>query len=284
MAKLRVSSTLNLHSGNKENLSVYIRDGLDFMKEIGFDAADFPMGLLSSAQEPWQTVIDEAKEAGEEIGIRFEVCHLPFSTKIGQDPEFDALFSENMLRCIEAAARLGVDYAVMHPNTTTVRRSGYNRLTEYDSVMAHLAPFAEKAAKVGVRLAVENMRPVPREIPVHRYCADPVELCEIADALGIGVCWDFGHAHIAGLKQSEALAYVGKRLKVLHVNDNVGWGDDHVPPFCGTLDWKDAMQGLSAVGFDGLFNYEIACRQPAASRPVFSRYLRTVADSLTDML
>ena len=103
----------------------------------------------------------------------------------------------------------------------------------------------------------------------------------MADALGIDVCWDFGHANIgARMKQSDALAVVGKRLKAVHVNDNLAWGDDHVPPFCGTVDWKDAMRGLSAIGYSGLFNYELAGRHPSASRGAFADYLRTSAEVL----
>ena len=109
---------------------------------------------------------------------------------------------------------------------------------------------------------------------VHEYKLDknPDELCDIADALGIGVCWDFGHAHIAGLRQGEAIEYIGKRLKVLHVNDNFGEDDIHLPPFCGNIDWKDAMHGLALAEFEGVFNFETgAGRMPASMREMSMR-------------
>ena len=144
---------------------------------------------------------------------------------------------------------------------------------------------AEHAEKGKVRIAVENMRVVPAAHPVHRYCQTAEELCRVADTLGFAVCWDFGHAHISGLKQSEALAYVGKRLKVLHVNDNVADDDIHLPPFFGTLDWKDAMQGLAATGFDGLFNYEVAAKRiPASLRESFAAYLVRAAQEIQSYL
>ena len=80
----------------------------------------------------------------------------------------------------------------------------------------------------------------------------PEELCDVADTLGIGICWDFGHANISGVKQSKGLAYVGKRLKVLHVNDNFAGDDIHILPFTGNVDWRDAMHGLALSEFDGL--------------------------------
>ena len=104
--------------------------------------------------------------------------------------------------------------------------------------------------KYGVNIVVENMRPVPKFTPVHRYCQEPEELCRVADKLGIGICWDFGHANLAALRQSKALETVGSRLKMLHVNDNRGIDDDHLPPLFGTVDWRDAMHGLALAGFD----------------------------------
>ena len=139
----------------------------------------------------------------------------------------------------------------------------------------------EYAEKVGVNVVIENMRVINGARLSHRYCQQPDELCEIADALGIGVCWDFGHANISGIKQSEGLSYVGKRLKVIHVNDNTGIDDDHVPPFIGNVDWSDAMHGLALAEFDGLFNFELSTsRIPENARPAFAKYLLEAANEL----
>lgn len=285
MRKLRISSAINLHTAPKDDIVEYVKAGLSFHKRIGFDAADFPVKLITLMGDDWETGIDEIKKFSGEIGIRFEVCHLPYGVKIGGTPEEVAPFNENMHLSIEAAKRLGVDHAVLHPNTVTVPLEEFDRAKEYDSVMAHLSPFAEHASKIGLSLAVENMRLVPQHYPVHRYCGDPDELCEIADALGIGVCWDFGHAHICGLTQSEALAYVGSRLKVLHVNDNFAWGDDHLPPFIGKIDWADAMRGLSSIGFKGLLNYEVgAKRVPASVKESLAHYLYDAAEALLALM
>ena len=186
-----------------------------------------------------------------------------------------------MRNAIDAAVMLGVSYAVLHPNTTTVPQRSFDRAAEYEAVMAWLSPIAEYASSVGLALAVENMRVVGDLRPTHRYCQTPEELCEIADALGASVCWDFGHANISGVRQSEALSYVGRRLAVLHVNDNDGIGDDHILPFAGTVDWRDAMHGLALADFKGLFNYEIAAsRAPAPMRRAQAEYLLAAARTL----
>lgn len=285
MKKLRISSGINLHSFPKDDIFEYIRQGLMFHKKVGFDAADFSCRLIDLMGENWQQGIDTVLQDSEKIGVRFEVCHLPFGVKIGGTEEEVAPFNASVHRSIDAAKQLGVDFAVLHPNTTTVPRLSFDKQQQYDDVMAHLSPFAEHAAKIGLNIVVENMRPVPQIFPFHRYCAEPEELCTIADALGIGICWDFGHANIAGLRQSEALTYVGSRLRMLHVNDNFAWDDNHVAPFMGKIDWADAMKGLSIVGFDGLLNFELsAARIPDCARESFANYVVNVAGELCSLI
>lgn len=282
MKKLRISSDFNLCYRTTEGISEYIKEGLLFFKENGFDAANFGMGMLDLLSDGWQELVENAVIDSNEIGVKFEICHLPFLGGGGmKDAEYMSIFDKKMYNSIDAAVLLGAKYAVVHPNAPTVPMIDYDAKAQYDSVMKHLAPYAEYASKVGLDIVIENMRVIHGMRHSHRYCQTPEELCEVADALGIGVCWDFGHANISGVKQSEGLAYVGKRLKVLHVNDNTGIDDDHVAPFMGSVDWRDAMHGLALCEFDGLFNYEIKVhRQPASTRVSFAKYLVDVANEL----
>lgn len=283
MKKLRISSKMNLHYFPKTDIIEYNRQGLMFHKNMGFDAVDYT--LSQQFLEPgWERIIDALMQHTEEIGMKIKICHLPF---LGPESaqEKIALYPEQVIGAVDAAKMLGVDYAVIHPNGFTEPLEDFDCKKKFESVMRYLSPAAEHAAKTGVRLVVENMRIVHAAYPVHRYCQEPDELCEVADALGIGVCWDFGHANTCGLKQSEALAYVGARLKVLHVNDNLGIGDDHLPPFFGTVDWADAMHGLALCGFDGFLNYEINIKRlPEAVRKDHARYLVNSGRELSNMI
>ncbi len=282
MKKLRISSPLTLHCYSRENISEYIKAGLLFHKEMGFDASDIGMSIFDLTADNWKPNVEQAISDSEEVGIKFELCHLPFINGGGpKSEEFMEEFTRKMHTAIDAAAFLGVNYAVLHPNATTLPMKVYDRREQYDMVMAHLAPFAEHAARVGLNVVVENMRVIPTFRVGHRYGQSPDELCDIADALGIGVCWDFGHANISGIKQSEGLAYVGKRLKVLHVNDNAAVDDEHILPFTGNVDWRDAMHGLALAEFNGLFNYELSTgKLPAEVRKPFAAYMIHAAHEL----
>ena len=72
---------------------------------------------------------------------------------------------------------------------------------------------------------------------------------------------------------------------MLHVNDNHGTQDVHLAPWQGNIDWADAMQGLSAIGFEGLLNYElIVMHQPAAVRDESARYALNAAHELMKLM
>lgn len=286
MKSLRISSAFNLHSYSKENFSEYIKFGLQFYKDSGFDAADFNTALLDLSSDVCKTQVEEILRISDDVGLHFEICHLPFIGGGGaKTEEYMVQFNEKMHRAIDSAAALGVKYAVMHPNATTLPMKKYNRAEQFDSVMSHLSPFADHAARVGLDVVVENMRVIPGMTLSHRFCQSPDELCDVADALGIGVCWDFGHANISGIKQSEGLAYVGKRLKVIHVNDNEAIDDQHILPFTGNIDWRDAMHGLALTEFNGLFNFELSTgRLPAALRKAYAAYVLAAARELVSYI
>ena len=271
---LRLSSTTNLSSVMQGDVLDFMHREIAFQREVGFDAIDFSMAVFKNTAGDLTLLAEAIRADALSQGMRFEVCHLPYAIKTSDDLDKYKDFSDFVIRAIEAAKVLGVDFAVLHPTTATVPKSEFDRVKDYDFTMRHLTPFAEYASKRGVTLAIENMGPIPMGCEVHRFCQNPDELCEVADALGARVCWDFGHANMAGLKQSDSLRCVGDRLAVLHVNDNLGGDDIHLPPFLGNIDWRDAMRGLRDIGFRGLFNFEIATvAVPHSARLSFARYL-----------
>ena len=282
MKQLPISATFNLCYQSTEDLSEYIRQGLEFYARHGLEAAEISTKLFDLGGDGWRRQAEDAAEAVKNSSVRFATAHLPFlGAGILGDEAYMAVFDQRMRDAIDVAACLGVDYAVLHPNAPTFLEKDFDRRAQFDSVMAHLSPYVEYANRAGLSLVVENMRIIHGNRRMHRYCQYPDELCEVADALGIGVCWDFGHANISGVKQSEGLAYVGKRLRTVHVNDNSGVDDDHVVPFTGTVDWRDAMHGLQLAGYEGSFNYEINTKKlPAAVRDTFAQYLIAAAREL----
>ena len=107
------------------------------------------------------------------------------------------------------------------------------------------------AAKVNVRVAVEVIpNPLSSADDLSRLIEDDL------DGLDVGVCLDYGHAHLMG-DLGEAIEALSGHLWTTHVHDNGGRRDDHLVPFSGSIDWNAAMMTTQKIGYDGLFMLEV---------------------------
>ena len=107
------------------------------------------------------------------------------------------------------------------------------------------------AAKVNVRVAIEV---IPNPLSSAADLRDLIE--EDLDGMDVGVCLDYGHAHLMG-DLGEAIETLSGHLLTTHVHDNNGRRDDHLVPFAGTIDWDAAMMSTQKIGYDGLFMLEV---------------------------
>lgn len=255
--------------------------GIRMLEENGFDAIDFTLNTFHDLYgDRWREEVPRVREALGRSGIVAVSAHLPFNGLKKTDMD---LLHRQVLDGIEMAGILGVKRAVLHPlgdreaePTAEKCRYWFAKNLEYYSTYL---PFAEKA---GIKLVTEDMRDPLHMQGKHRYASNAEELCELADALGLEVCWDFGHAHGAGLDHYTELCKLGKRLTMLHVNDNSAVNDDHVPPYFGTADWEGAIRGLRAIGYRGHFNFELKFRRlPLDTIPAALGCVRAIGENMT---
>jgi sugar phosphate isomerase/epimerase len=113
------------------------------------------------------------------------------------------------------------------------------------------------AEPLGVQIAVEV---IPNELSragslVH-FVEEDVEGLE---GRPVGICLDFGHAHMDG-DLIDAIETVSEHFVTTHVHDNRGRADDHLVPFEGTIDWAGALTTVQKVGYEGPFVFELAAR------------------------
>jgi sugar phosphate isomerase/epimerase len=115
-----------------------------------------------------------------------------------------------------------------------------------------------KAAEpLGVRLAVEV---IPNELSRAGSLVHFVE--DDLDGLGVGICLDFGHAHIDG-DVIEAVETVSEHVIATHLHDNLGRSDDHLMPMEGTIDWAGALTAVQKIGYDGPLMFEVGAHGPS---------------------
>ena len=173
------------------------------------------------------------------------------------DPQnpLSAKIRDNILRCIDDCARFHIPLTVLHgwQGLQYTFPEGPLDFSLFDQIVDH-------GEQKKVTIAFENLEGEEYlEALLTRYQDRPY----------VGYCWDAGHDHCYPHKM-DFLAAFGQRLRMTHINDNLGLrdpsgipsGDDdlHFLPFDGNIRWDDAIRRLENVPKQKILNFEIKTR------------------------
>jgi sugar phosphate isomerase/epimerase len=75
----------------------------------------------------------------------------------------------------------------------------------------------------------------------------------------LGFHLDVGHANLAQSENATPLLLekFGDRLAHVHLSDNVGGDDLHLPLYCGKIDWENVIEQLKKVNYDDTITLEV---------------------------
>ncbi len=228
-------------------------------RDAGFRVLDVTPKL---ADDGWRARVAADAAAIRNMGMDISQTHAPYNRyKKAPAEEFAELFR----RAFEAAHVMGVRQIVVHGDEYRDYADGFDPAAACDHMYGFLAPYADLAARNGFSVAIENLfeeTDVASEKERSRFTSRVEELLALVDRFGdaktVGVCWDFGHAHVAfGDGMLEELKKVGGRLIATHVHDNYYRRDLHLPPFAGDVDWESHMRYLAQIGYAGDLTYEL---------------------------
>ena len=173
-----------------------------------------------------------------------------FSNAAGDESRRKAALAETEAT-LGIARQIPFQYLVVHLGMPTVERvpPGDNQPA---ASRRSLEEIADMASRVNVRVAVEV---IPNALSSATALARLIE--EDLDGLDIGICLDYGHAHLMG-DLGEAVETVSGHLWTTHVHDNGGKRDEHLVPYAGSIDWDAAMMETQKIGYDGTLIFEVA--------------------------
>ena len=253
---------------------------LEILKDAGFDAVDFGLehlnvgyGIYSKSDEELVDYFEGVRRHADKIGIEIAQTHGRVSTyrPEPENAEYNRSVLESARKDLLATAALGVKGCVMHSVTTYwfPDATGEFMHTFNKQMLDSMIPYAEK---YGTYIALETFGDAPANGErVIDYFGDVLELekqYNMMDTKNKMLCMDTGHTHKAhDVKPSvmdtvEAIYYLGDRIKLLHLNDNNGYNDQHLPPlWAGSytgLKWGEVMKALDDIGYEGVYNFELS--------------------------
>jgi sugar phosphate isomerase/epimerase len=155
------------------------------------------------------------------------------------------------VRRVEAMDELKrvIDVADDLPYTRLVLHMGGARETadprKRDAAFSTLEHLILHAHHAGVTICVENTTSEMGDPSYLRAFVDETRLT------GLRFNFDIGHAHLAELPEDERLEKSFSPLRELvssvHLHDNHGEKDEHIPPYDGTIDWRKAIKILQSA-------------------------------------
>ena len=154
------------------------------------------------------------------------------------DPSFR---SASQRRCRESCAiavLIGAKNVVFHSSCFPFLRGVY--LDHWADVCADF--YAGLAEEYQTNIFIENSPDI-----------DPVPIQELMKRISdrrIGVCLDLGHVNYSRNTAAEWFDALGDRIGYLHLSDNNGVYDDHLPIGDGTVDWTAAHELWKTIGKD----------------------------------
>lgn len=169
--------------------------------------------------------------------------YLPFASPIARVRQAAVA---SAAETFEVFAALKARHVNVHISSTPVLFSRADCLRWNGESFAHLA---EQAALYDLQVMVEHP-------PSSYFSLQDIETVLNADTR-LGFHLDVGHAHVAGFKLEAVLDALGSRLVHVHLSDNRGHHDDHIPLGVGTIDWPQVIATLKQYGYDATITLEV---------------------------
>ena len=198
------------------NRKQHVREIADWFRTSGVP--------LNSVHSPMYADYESGRTGGQPVNIA--------TTDRGRRVEA----MDEIKRALEIAEQIPFRFLVQHMGAGGEEFDDRKFEAAMTSV-EHLRAFAKP---LGVSLLLEN---IPNELTTPDKLVEFIRSSHFED---VGVCFDLGHAHMAG-GVSPAFEILKPYIRSTHVHDNAGDRDAHLWPGEGSINWKEAAELLRSA-------------------------------------
>lgn len=255
------------------------------IREAGFTCADLSAicdihnAYYTSTLAEAKAMAAEEHERATAAGIRIHQVHGPWPTNDTSAEKRQAKLAY-MERAIRLTPVFGAQYLVLHPDMPFGWGKEPDSAFAWETNLALFRALLPIAEEENVTLCIENM-------PMTAHAISRTQrMYEFVQEIGhprLGMCLDTGHANVFGDDVGDAVRLIAPVLKVLHVHDNAGDRDNHLPPHAGTIHWDGFTAALKEIGFAGVLSIEAdlaPAEQSAAGYAAAAREMAEIATAL----
>lgn len=237
------------------NVPVFpVLDELEQIARLGFDYVELTMDAPAADHKTLGRQEDAVIKSLEGFGMGL-VCHLPtFVSPADLTESLREASVNELLESLEVATHLGARKAVIHP--AHIRGLGPRVLDEAKGyAMDCIESAVKRAESLGLILCLENLG------PQSRFLFEPDGFASVFDRFPtLSMTLDVGHAHLQDNSGRRALDFLNRfseRIGHIHVSDNFGTEDSHLPIGAGSVDFQQFIKGLNQIGYNDTITLEI---------------------------
>lgn len=149
-----------------------------------------------------------------------------------------------MKKSLENAYSLEAEIWVIHPGRLTPFTYFFPEVA-WKAQINSFKRFLKEAEGLGVKVVIENM---VGKYSLFKTLDDWLRIVREIEE-DVGLCLDVGHAHLTG--DLDVFLTKTPQIQHLHIHDNKGLEDSHLPAFEGNINWKKVFKHLKKVNYDG---------------------------------
>lgn len=260
---------ISINTGGFEKAFHDYRSYLPKLKEIGFDGVDVSLCVDWNKPDQRFTSNDykfwakNYKDFCDKIGLVVNQTHALFPLE-----KFEYKFIVKELeKEIEATSILGAKFIVIHPGIYSIKAE--DKQLNFDKNVEIFKAIEPALIKYNIVACIETLWEFDENHIIQKTnLSYPDELKELIEVLGnehFAICVDTGHIQLLNYPVEKAIGEFGDLIKVVHINDNYGFSDDHLAPMLGKMNWNNVMSALKDINYEGFFNLELAIYNTVAT-------------------
>lgn len=183
------------------------------------------------------------------------ICHMPTFVSLGDlSPHIREGSIIEVVGGMEAAAALGAQKITLHPPFFS-GMGRYAREASIEVMLESLDFLTAKAYEYGLEVCLENLAGRDNELG-----SNPESMTELLERYpDASMTFDIAHAFVQGghaaIERFFELCH--ERIRHIHISDNWGHSDDHLPLGAGGLDLPAIAGLLQKYGYDDTITLEV---------------------------
>jgi sugar phosphate isomerase/epimerase len=244
---------------------------LDMCSDLGMSYIEIQTEHPFTPSEMNRKRVNEVRELADTYGLDI-ILHGPlFDTNLSSLKECIRSASVKFTQeCVELANRLNADLLVVHSGPCPGDLPSSFLDNARSQLHRSLSELTKVAMNFGVTIGLENkQQSEDRELVL--YPDEHLEIVEAFRDQGVRAVLDIGHAHTTNSNLVDYIRLLGDLLVELHLHDNNGISDDHLPLGAGNIDFESFFEMVRSIDFAGPTILELKNKQDLESSVEFLR-------------